>query len=486
MIVRQYCLAAICLLCALKSTPSHAEQYRIASQEDFDHLNTATFQPGDLILFKRGVNFIGMFSPSGKGSVKAPIRIDAYGQGERPRIDAAGRKKAALLLRNPSFWEVSGLEITNSDGTDDDQGELFGIYVLAEGEEGTYEHVYISDCHIHDVNGKVAGKRRGGIHVHIKKLKKSIFHDLRITNNRIVRIGGVGIGNSSSCGKVEFRKHDTVAHYLWTKVYVADNYVDHTGRNNIIARVSNDAVYERNTLANSSRYSTGHSIFCFNTDGIKIQFNEAYGNVGEGGKDRGGFDADYNCVNTFIQYNYSHDNLWFCGIMKKKNRNVVIRYNVSQNDKEGIYFYGFEKNRQAHNIHIYNNTHYVKKGLNVSVFAEGRTPLNSRFENNIFFFEGKGKWGKNAKGINTVFTNNLYFNITPHNSDSKPKTEDPGFLNAGQAGTGIDLKTMEALCGYRPRLGSTLINGGIEISNNGGWNLLKAEVKTDGQGIGAF
>ena len=156
----------------------------------------------------------------------------------------------------------------------------------------------------------------------------------------IYRVGGVGIGNSSSCGKLEFRKHNVVGHYLWTKVYVADNYVDLTGRNNIIARVSKDAVYERNTLANSSRYSTGHSIFCFNTDGIKIQFNEAYGNVGEGGIDRGGFDADYNCVNTFIQYNYSHDNLWFCGIMKKKNRNVVIRYNLSQNDKEGIYFYG--------------------------------------------------------------------------------------------------------------------------------------------------
>ena len=51
--------------------------------------------------------------------------------------------------------------------------------------------------------------------------------------------------------------------------------------------------------------------------------------------DRGGFDADYNCVNTFIQYNYSHDNKWFCGIMKRRNRNVVIRYNVSQNDTRG-------------------------------------------------------------------------------------------------------------------------------------------------------
>ena len=69
----------------------------------------------------------------------------------------------------------------------------------------------------------------------------------------------------------------------------------------------------------------------------------------------------------------------------------VIRYNVSQNDREGIYFYGFERNQEARDIHIYNNTHFVRQGLDVSVFPEGRTPLNSRFENNLFFFEGM-KW----------------------------------------------------------------------------------------------
>ena len=487
MTVRLYHLAVIGLLFAAPLSMSHAATHRIASQLDFDHLKTATFQPKDLILFKRGVSFAGMFSPKGQGTREAPIRINAYGQGARPRIDAQGRKKAGLLLHNPSFWEVNGLEITNSDGTDDDQGELFGIYVLAEGEEGTYEHIYIDNCYLHDINGKVGGKRRGGIHIHIKKLSQSIFHDLRITNNRIYRVGGVGIGNSSSCGKLEFRKHNVVGHYLWTKVYVADNYVDLTGRNNIIARVSKDAVYERNTLANSSRYSTGHSIFCFNTDGIKIQFNEAYGNLGEGGIDRGGFDADYNCVNTFIQYNYSHDNLWFCGIMKKKNRNVVIRYNLSQNDKEGIYFYGFENEQQAQNIHIYNNTHYVKKGLNVTVFAKGRTPLNSRFENNIFFFEERGEWGNSTKEINTIFRNNLYFNIIPNGSDSKPMTMDPEFVNAGQAGTNIDLQAMEALDGYHRQLDPARIgNDGVEIIDNGGQNLLQAEVKTGYQGIGAF
>jgi len=483
---RQCCPVAICWLLILQCIPAFAVEYRIASQKDFDHFSAATFQPGDLILFKRGVRFAGMFSPLGKGTEKAPIRIEGYGEGERPRIDAGGKKKAGMLLQNPSFWEVNGLEITNTDGTDRDQGKLFGIYVLAEGEEGIYKHIYINDCYIHDVNGKVAGKRQGGIHIHIQNLNKSIFHDLRITKNRIIRIGGVGIGNSSSCGRIEFREHHTVPHYLWTKVYVADNYIDHTGRNCIIARVSKNAVYERNTLANSSRYSTGHSIYCFNTDGIKIQYNEAYGNVGEGGKDRGGFDADYNSVNTFIQYNYSHDNLWFCGIMKKKNRNVVIRYNVSQNDKEGIYFYGFEESREAKNIHIYNNTHYVRNGLHVNVFPEGRTPLNSRFENNIFFFEGEGEWGKNHKGINTTFQNNLYFGIIPHGSDSRPQTERPKFSQPGVSGTDIDLKTMGVLRGYRLIPESPCIGAGIRIRDNGGKDLLGTKLMTGKADIGAF
>jgi len=120
MTVRPYHLAVIGLLFAAPLSMSQAATHRIASQLDFDRLKTATFQPKDLILFKRGVSFAGMFSPKGQGTREAPIRINAYGQGARPRIDAQGRKKAGLLLHNPSFWEVNELEITNSDGTDDD------------------------------------------------------------------------------------------------------------------------------------------------------------------------------------------------------------------------------------------------------------------------------------------------------------------------------------------------------------------------------
>ena len=343
------------------------------------------------------------------------------------------------------------------------------------------------------MNGEVAGKRRGGIHVHIKNLKRSTFDDLRITSNRVENIGGVGIGNASSCAEVKLLDDGYETEHLWTRVYVAGNRVDTTGRNNIIARASKDAVYEYNVLANSSQYDTGHSIFCFGTDGIKIQYNEAYGNLGDknnkdggGESDRGGFDADYNCVNTFIQYNYSHDNLWFCGIMKRPNRNVVIRYNISQNDREGIYFYGFERERQAENVHIYNNTHFVKRGLDVKVFAEDRTPVNTTFENNIFFFEGEGEWGKNAEGINTVFRNNLYFNITPHPSETRPVTADPRFSDPGRAETDIDLRTMSALQGYRPKEDSPCIAAGLAIKANGGRDMVGTPVDSAGTDIGAL
>ncbi len=463
------------------------QEHKVANQADFDRLATAKFEPGDRILFRRGKRFKGAFEPTGFGTEEAPIRIEAYGKGKRPRIDALGKHPAGLLLRNPSFWEVDGLEITNTNGSDNDQGDLFGIRVLASDSERTFEHVYINDCHVHDVNGKVAGKRRGGIHVHLEKLKSSIFHDLRITNNRVVRVGGVGIGNSSSCAKLTFDGDKVNTKNLWTKVYIGGNFVDQTGRNNVIARASKDAVYEHNVLANSSRYDTGHSIFCFKTDGIRIQHNEAYGNVGEGEIDRGGFDADFNCVNTFIQYNYSHDNHWFCGIMKRPNRNVVIRYNVSQNEKMGFYFYGFDRQQDAKGIHIYNNTHFVGKGQkNVRVFPQGRTPINSVFENNIFYFADGGQWGKKPTGINVKFNNNLYYGIEPHTSESSPVKGKPKFVRVGKARTEIDLKTMNSLKGYRLRKNSAGVGAGIVINDNGGRDILDRKLEATNIDIGAI
>jgi hypothetical protein len=477
------------LMLLMLTVSCFATDYQVSTQAEFDAVKKRILQPGDAILLERGKQFTGMLTPTGTGTEAAPIRIGTYGKGSRPQIHAGGTNEAAVRLCNPSYWEVQGLELTNTDGSDIDQGSLFGIYVCAEGVEGTYTHVYIDNCYVHHVNGKVAGKGRGGIHIRVAdSLQKTIFDDLRITNNRIEDVGGVGIGNDARHSGVDLLPDGGLfTENLWTRVYVAGNVLNRTGRNCIIARASLNAIYEHNILANSSRYDSGHSIFCFDTSGIKIQYNEAYGNVGSDTQDRGGFDADYNCVDTVIQYNYSHDNEWFCGIMKKKNRNVIIRYNVSQNEKQGLYWYGFENDTDCESVHIYNNTHFVKAGLNSSIFPRGRTPLNTIFENNIFYFENPddSSLGLNAAGINCYFTNNLYFNVVPHPADSNPIIADPLFVRPGAVGSNINLKTMDALRGYQLQTGSPGINTALPVANNGGLDIVKTAVDPSESDIGA-
>ena len=124
---------------------------------------------------------------------------------------------------------------------------------------------------------------------------------------------------------------------------------------------------------------------------------------------------------------------------------------------------GFENSSEAQNIHIYNNTHFIREGLDVHVFPEDRTPINSRFENNIFFFEGRGSVGQEREGVNTSFRNNLYFNIPVHKSETRPIVADPLFVQPGLAGTDIDLKTMKSLLGYQLKPASPCIDTGLPI-----------------------
>src|SRR5690606_12666478 len=109
-----------------------------------------------------------------------------------------------------------------------------------------------------------------------------------------------------------------------------------------------------------------------------IQYNEAYGNTGAPtDQDRGGFDADFKCEDTVIQYNYSHDNHWFCGIMRKYNKNVVIRYNISRNDRLGAYYYGFPQENDLHGVLVHDNLHFFDSGGEAAIFVRGdrdRTP----------------------------------------------------------------------------------------------------------------
>ena len=480
-----------------------AVDYQISSQADFDKHRQAVLQPGDRVLFERGKVFTGMFAPKAVGAPGKVIVITAYVEGDRPIINNNGvihphptrpgaTVSAGVLLFNAEYVELSQLEITNNNSGNQEEN-LIGIYVLAEDTGKYHNHIYIEDNYIHHVNGKVEGKHRGGIHVHgysPTTETTATYNDVRIVNNRINHVGGVGIGTDiDDLVDAHTFVGDSRPNAM-TNLYVAHNWVGNTGRNSIIARDSDYAVYEYNTSAYSSRYSHGNSIFNFRTLGIVFQYNEAYGNTGEKDDiDRGAFDADYNARDTIFQYNYSHGNHWFASIMKRPNTNVIYRYNLSVNDSYGGYHYGFEKATAARNIQVYNNTHYYGKTISPAIIGPllHRSPIETVFSNNIFYSVTPGTMGEKAdEGNNVVYDTNVYYNVTPPVSEKHALTADPQFVGPGGEPYDVDMENgREVLAGYQLAPTSPYRNAGLVIKDNGGMDFWGNPVAAGSAGIGA-
>ncbi|MEE4217826.1 MAG: hypothetical protein V2I48_09465 [Xanthomonadales bacterium] len=461
--------------------------YFISTQEDFDRYREATLAPGDQLLFERGKEFNGMFAPRAVGAPGQVITISAFGEGPKPVIHNGGvihphptrageTVSAAVLLFNAEYVELSELEVTNNNGGDQDDEPLMGIYVLAEDTGKYHEHIYIENNYVHHVNGGVEGKWRGGIHLHGYSPttdSTATYNDVRIVGNLVERVGGVGIGTDVDD---LVNAHDFAGDHrpnAITNLYVAGNRVDSSGRNCIIARDSDYAVYEYNTAANCGRHSHGNSIFNFRTLGLVFQYNEAYGNTGKPDDiDRGGFDIDYNSRDTLVQYNYSHGNHWFLSIMKRPVTNAIVRYNLSVNDLYGGYHYGFESATDLSNVQIYNNTHYYGKGSTPEIIGPllHRTPMATTFSSNIFFAEDTGTMGLNAEnGVDMVWDTNVYYNISPPASERNALASDPLFVDPGAEPYDLDMKTERHLLdGYQLCNGSPSIGAGTAAGDDGG------------------
>lgn len=475
-------ISCLCLLsCNIKQAKTTSDSvhkwknsFFINTQDDFDQYNNYEFPAGSAVLFASGKVFKGQFKIRGNGTADNPNIVAAYDAESKtiykdwienkPIIDGLGKVESPIYLYNGEHWEINNLEITNTDGSKSDQGILKGIYIVAENS-GIMENITIRNCYVHNINGDVGGKWKGGIHVHvIGESAKTKFHKLLIEDNVIRDVGGVGIGNQSS-----WRDIDTDKYYPWTGFIIRGNFIERTGRNSIILRNALNPLIEYNVAAASSRFDTGHSIVNFNTTNCVVQYNEAYGNVGPANEnERGGFDADYKSTGTIIQYNYSHDNNWFCGIMRRGiNSDITIRYNISQNELLGCYLYGFPTEHGLKDVKVYNNTHYFGKGKGNRIFVEAgkvRIPIATEFKNNIFYFEDQAEWGFEPDET-CVFENNLFYNVSPKGENAV--VGDPLFANPGSEGTAIDMTDPNRLAGYKLKDNSPAIAAGKRIGEVG-------------------
>ncbi|UXX77693.1 DNRLRE domain-containing protein [Reichenbachiella carrageenanivorans] len=467
---------------AISGDDGHAGTSEGTAWKTLQKVSSHTFLPGEKVLFKTGSVWNERLTLNGSGIEGSPIIVDMYGTGNKPIFNGGGGSQGlpTVFLENAEYWEINNLEITNSDGSNTYQSNLWGIMVDVT-EAGEFNHIYIRNCYIHMINGEVSladapneGKETGGITVTVSSGSSdpAWYRDLKIQNNRIGGelggdlVSGMGISTESTHGKIQLGEDRK----LFQEVVVTENVIGPTGRNNAVIRVSEKALVEHNLFKDSSRKMTGHNVYNYNTLDFVIQYNEAYGNVGPStDKDRGGYDADYQSQNTYIQYNYSHDNNWTLGIMKRAtNENVVFRYNIAQNDKHSVFRYGFNSDRGLTDAHVYNNTFYVSSDYTIEVFGV-RTALNTEFYNNIFYFENEATWGTSTQGlpINCTFENNCFYNISPKGTNYL--TTNPSLVDPGTGGEDIDWDEYpNILQGYKLQETSICIDAGKVIENNGG------------------
>ena len=473
-------------------------------------MNATTFQPGNAICFKAAGTWTGSLAPKGSGSTAAPIVVDQFGTGAKPRIAAGTSDLQPLLLQNVQYWEVNNLELTNTKST---PGDYRGISVRGR-DTGVLNHIYIRNCFVHDVSGVVnwiggdtadddppwvkfqtgwdASKRTGGIVVEIESANgtKTWFNDVVIENNVIQDVsfggvvfkqldGGYGWGVRASKTDSKFTPH--------TNITVRGNYVSQTnamyGCNAFYITGVQHAVVERNV----SKDAGTSAIEIYNSDDVKVQYNETFGTVQKaGGADSNGIDTDRASTATIVQYNYVHDNGDGILICQFAFGDSIIRYNVLINNKRhGI---NLHSDSSATN-QTYNNLILIDGISSGNLIATSGTASETlaasyTIRNNILRSSRSAAMVVTGGGV--TYSNNLFSGVTAVGSAAQ--SGDPMFVNSATHPNGgmSGPSTPAQLAGFQVKTGSPAIDNGASITGNGGVDFWGGTLYVRGADIGPY
>ncbi|MET0255160.1 MAG: right-handed parallel beta-helix repeat-containing protein [Luteibacter sp.] len=297
-----------------------------------DRLNKVTFGPGDRILFKRGGDYPGAFLPRGSGSAGAPVTVDAYGEGALPHLHADGANPSTIRLQNLEYWTLRNLEVSNKGPQVGPRRT--GVHLFHQ-DFGVAHGIVLQGLHVHDINGTPIKKDGGGSAILVEaksRNKPTRYQDLTIADNTIERSERDGIlflaAGSRKAG-------------LGKNVVVRGNRISGVPGDCILVKGCDGALVERNTVSQCGALPRGEAaagIWPFDSDNTLIQYNEVSGH--KAFADGQGYDADFNCRGTVIQYNYSHDNVGGMALVCNDGRNAsdvgnsgtIVRFNVSIND----------------------------------------------------------------------------------------------------------------------------------------------------------
>ena len=431
-----------------------------------EKVNSSTFAPGDRILFAAGSRWEGKLNPKGSGSPGKPIVIDRYGRGARPVIDGAGATgDGVVYLYNQQYWEIANLEITNDGAAG---GDRRGVMVAA-ADFGTVHHTYLKNLYIHHIKGIIGqslqAKDTGaiGIFIEADELVDTRFDDVLIEGCRIETIDNTGIFTRARCGGSNTPGQANWNRRRITNLRVRHNRINDIAKNAMIIRLADGGVVEHNVCWDTAyRTGTGNTIFSRSSRGTVFQFNEGYLNRS---RDYDGclYDADLESPGCIFQYSYSHDNnhglFWMCTV--QADANVIVRYNISQNDKGNIFCINYPNT----SCYIYNNVVFVPPHLSPRIIDERRDADKTYYFYNNIIYNLSPTASYNWRNAKRTFANNVFYGYHPDSEPNDPTkiTDDPMFADPGSGRLGI-----ETLDGYRLKAGSPCIDSGMDIPDNGG------------------
>lgn len=450
----------------------------------FDNINRIVFQAGNQILLKRGGVWTGQVSPKGAGTPSNPVILGAYGEGEKPLVNANGEVKAAVYLKNQSNWVIQDLQVTNQA---DVRGDTYRCGILVENDNGgTISNIKILNNTIRDVSGSFSyvgafhPHQYGGIAVNVIGTSGTDKYDhVLIENNVVEKAGRTGIVVWDN-----LFANDAEAS---TNVVIRKNTVKDIDSDGILTYGCYGTLIEYNvangcgSYREDNQFNGSAAIWCTRGRDCIIQFNEAYNTKAlEGNDDGTGFDIDMDAVNCIVQYNYSHDNEggFMLFVDASNSSGSIVRYNISQNDKKRIFMIagGVTPNTQ-----IYNNTIYLGSGATTKIIDhtwDDGGDINSPwfFKNNIIYNLGTGDY--QIPGNGGIIEGNVYYGNHPANepNETNKLIVDPKFVNIGTGGIGIG-----TLDGYKLHEDSPVMNAGVKIARNGGVDFWGNQVSSGGK-----
>ena len=171
--------------------------------KSLDKANQITLSPGDKILFKTGSRYTGQLKPKGSGRKGAPVMIDLYGSGRKPRIDGEGKYLETVLLEDMEYVLFRNMEVTNT-GKERVNGRA-GVRVKLKNF-GTAHDICLASLHVHDVNGEVDNGRGEGIDFVVESgEQRSRYDGLTIEGCHLVRTDFYGIHGSTAYARFQNR-----------------------------------------------------------------------------------------------------------------------------------------------------------------------------------------------------------------------------------------------------------------------------------------